>query len=78
MATATVRLTVCTEVCPNCMDFIKLYARLSGLDQWLLEKRCYCGYITQTVQWPFNEEATLTAVKPNEFKEHGILLYQQR
>lgn len=78
MATARVRLTVRSEACPSCMDFVKLYAKLSGGKNWLLEKRCFCEYLKQTVQWPFDEEATLAAVKSFEFEEHGILLHNGR
>lgn len=68
-------LAVKTEVCPNCMDFVKTFARLTILHRWILLKSCYCNYISTGVKWPFNEEATLSAVKPGEFATHGILLH---
>ncbi len=66
-----------TEVCPNCLDDVRLYARLTGLNQWMLVKECPCNYIAEDVRWPFSEKAALSAVKPTEFAQHGILLFKK-
>lgn len=76
MATATVKLRASKETCMHCLTTVELYAKLSGLDNWRIARQCFCSHILNEIPWPFNEEPTLAAVKPGEFKEHGILLHE--
>jgi hypothetical protein len=64
-----------TEVCPNCAEDVRPYARLNGLDRWSIVRACHCQYISYEIRWPFAEENSFAEVRPGEFKQHDILLH---
>lgn len=64
--------------CPTCFSRIFRYALLSGLHNWSIEERCKCRKINNVAEWPFQEEPTLMAVKPDEFIEHAVFMNVER
>jgi len=72
-----VTLSQAAAMCPKCLYDTFLYARLDGLDQWSLERRCNCGYIRDDVPWPFEESRAIVDVAPREFAGHGILFHSK-
>lgn len=65
-------------ICPMCLYRISNYARLFGHSKWQLERRCHCRHIDELIAWPFEEEPTIEAVKPNELRGFGILFHNNQ